>query len=67
MKVSTRGDYACRALLSLAMHADGTPTSVRDIAGEARRDLDDEAELALAHAQVEFGMVGDRRLLGEVS
>ena len=24
--------FACRALLSLAMHADGTPTSVRDIA-----------------------------------
>ena len=32
MKVSTRGDYACRALLSLAIHANGTPTSVRDIA-----------------------------------
>ncbi len=32
MKVSTRGDYACRALLSLALHAGGTPTSVRDIA-----------------------------------
>jgi len=32
VKVSTRGDYACRALLSLAMHADGSPTSVRDIA-----------------------------------
>jgi len=32
VKVSTRGDYACRALLSLALHADGTPTSVRDIA-----------------------------------
>ncbi|MCB0977522.1 MAG: Rrf2 family transcriptional regulator, partial [Acidimicrobiales bacterium] len=32
MKVSTRGDYACRALLSLVMHGDGTPTSVRDIA-----------------------------------
>ena len=32
MKVSTRGDYAARALLSLAMHADGSPTSVRDIA-----------------------------------
>ena len=33
MKVSTRGDYACRALLSLALHADaGHPTSVRDIA-----------------------------------
>ncbi len=33
MKVSTRGDYASRALLSLALHADGqSPTSVREIA-----------------------------------
>jgi Rrf2 family iron-sulfur cluster assembly transcriptional regulator len=33
MKVSTRGDYASRALLSLALHGGGTtPTSVRDIA-----------------------------------
>jgi Rrf2 family iron-sulfur cluster assembly transcriptional regulator len=33
VKVSTRGDYASRALLSLALHADATgPTSVRDIA-----------------------------------
>ena len=38
MKVSTRGDYASRALLSLALHATDpdsgavTPTSVRDIA-----------------------------------
>jgi Rrf2 family iron-sulfur cluster assembly transcriptional regulator len=38
VKVSTRGDYASRALLSLALHATqsgapgGTPTSVRDIA-----------------------------------
>lgn len=33
MKVSTRGDYASRALLSLALHgAETTPTSVRDIA-----------------------------------
>lgn len=33
MRVSTRGDYACRALLSLALHGDGDmPTSVRDIA-----------------------------------
>src|SRR3954464_14710534 len=33
VKVSTRGDYASRALLSLALHADGQgPTSVRDIA-----------------------------------
>lgn len=31
--MSTRGDYACRALLSLALHTDETgPTSVRDIA-----------------------------------
>ena len=33
MRVSTRGDYACRALLSLALHDQGVgPTSVRDIA-----------------------------------
>ncbi len=33
MKISTRGDYASRALLSLALRAgDGSPTSVRDIA-----------------------------------
>ena len=32
MKVSTRGDYASRALLSLALREDATPTSVRDIA-----------------------------------
>ena len=33
MRISTRGDYACRALLSLALHADEQgPTSVRDIA-----------------------------------
>jgi Rrf2 family protein len=33
MKVSTRGDYAARALVSLALHAEVSgPTSVRDIA-----------------------------------
>ncbi|MBM3659108.1 MAG: Rrf2 family transcriptional regulator [Actinobacteria bacterium] len=32
MKVSTRGDYAARALLSLALHGDDRPTSVKEIA-----------------------------------
>ena len=36
VRISTRGDYACRALLSLALREDPegapTPTSVRDIA-----------------------------------
>jgi Rrf2 family iron-sulfur cluster assembly transcriptional regulator len=33
VRVSTRGDYASRALLSLALHDAGTgPTSVRDLA-----------------------------------
>ncbi len=32
MRVSTRGDYAARALLSLALHTEQTPTSVREIA-----------------------------------
>ena len=35
MKVSTRGDYASRALLSLALHGDGqNPRSVREIADQ---------------------------------
>jgi Rrf2 family iron-sulfur cluster assembly transcriptional regulator len=32
MKVSTRGDYAARALLSLALHGLERPTSVKEIA-----------------------------------
>ena len=32
MKVSTRGDYAARALLSLALHGSERPTSVKEIA-----------------------------------
>ena len=33
VRVSTRGDYACRALLSLALHQEASgPTSVRDLA-----------------------------------
>lgn len=32
VKVSTRGDYAARALLSLALHESNRPTSVKEIA-----------------------------------
>ncbi len=32
MKVSTRGDYASRALLSLALHTEAGPQSAKDIA-----------------------------------
>ena len=32
VKVSTRGDYAARALLSLALHDSNRPTSVKEIA-----------------------------------
>ena len=32
VRVSTRGDYAVRALLSLALHASERPTSVKEIA-----------------------------------
>lgn len=32
MKVSTRGDYATRALLSMALHEDDRPTSVKEVA-----------------------------------
>jgi Rrf2 family iron-sulfur cluster assembly transcriptional regulator len=32
MKVSTRGDYAARALLSMALHGYDRPTSVKEIA-----------------------------------
>jgi Rrf2 family iron-sulfur cluster assembly transcriptional regulator len=32
VKVSTRGDYAARALLSLALHGNDRPTSVKEIA-----------------------------------
>src|SRR5438046_9855099 len=32
MRMSTRGDYAARALLSLALHGTDRPTSVKEIA-----------------------------------
>ncbi len=34
--MSTRGDYAARALLSLALHGTGRPTSVKEIAERTR-------------------------------
>src|SRR5260370_26333648 len=36
VKVSTRGDYAARALLSLALHGKDRPTSVKEIAEGGR-------------------------------
>jgi len=36
MKVSTRGDYAARALLSLTLHQADRPTSVKEIAERTR-------------------------------
>ena len=36
VKVSTRGDYAARALLSLALHGSERPTSVKEIAERTR-------------------------------
>lgn len=36
MKVSTRGDYAARALLSLALRGSELPTSVKEIAERTR-------------------------------
>ena len=37
MRVSTRGDYAARALLSLALHGSDRPTSVKEIAERTKR------------------------------
>ncbi|MCY1245399.1 hypothetical protein D9M72_585490 [compost metagenome] len=41
--------------------------AARRIAGKARRDLDCQAQFAVAHAPVEIGIVGDRILLDEVA
>ena len=50
MKVSTRGDYASRALLSLALHADGARASgSRDHVGQG------EGIQVLAHVLAHVG------------
>lgn len=37
MRLSTKAQYAVRAMVSLHLHSDGTPTSIKDIA--AREDI----------------------------
>ena len=48
MKVSTRGDYAARALLSLALHGDERPTSVKEIAERTGLPQPDLEQILLA-------------------
>ena len=65
MKVSTRGDYASRALLSLALHADAhgdTPTAVRDIA--ERTGLPQPYLEQILLAQKRAGLVRSKRGVG---
>ena len=63
MRVSTRGDYASRALLSLALHeGTGGPTSVRDLAERTGlpQPYLEQILLALKGA----GLVGSKRGVG---
>jgi Rrf2 family protein len=63
MRVSTRGDYASRALLSLAMHSEGqSPTSVRDIA--QRTDLPQPYLEQILLALKGAGLVRSKRGVG---
>ncbi|NNE73225.1 MAG: Rrf2 family transcriptional regulator [Acidimicrobiales bacterium] len=63
MRVSTRGDYASRALLSMALHSDGqTPTSVRDIA--ERTDLPQPYLEQILLALKGAGLVRSKRGVG---
>ena len=66
MKVSTRGDYASRALLSLALHGDNqTPRSVRAVADRTGlpRPYLEQILLALKGA----GLVRSKRGLAEAT
>jgi Rrf2 family protein len=60
--VSTRGDYACRALLSLALHDETGPTSVRDIAERTGLPQPDLEQILLALKGA--GLVRSKRGVG---
>ncbi len=62
MKVSTRGDYACRALLSLALHGLERPTSVKEIA--ERTDLPQPYLEQILLAAKGAGLVRSKRGVG---
>jgi Rrf2 family iron-sulfur cluster assembly transcriptional regulator len=62
MKVSTRGDYAARALLSLALHGEERPTSVKEIA--ARTNLPQPYLEQILLAVKGAGLVRSKRGVG---
>jgi Rrf2 family iron-sulfur cluster assembly transcriptional regulator len=62
VKVSTRGDYAARALLSLALHGDDRPTSVKEIA--ERTDLPQPYLEQILLAVKGAGLVRSKRGVG---
>ena len=63
MRVSTRGDYACRALLSMALHIEESPTqSVRDVA--ARTGLPQPYLEQILLARKGAGLVRSKRGVG---
>ncbi len=62
MKVSTRGDYAARALLSLALHGSDRPTSVKEIA--ERTDLPQPYLEQILLAVKGAGLVRSKRGVG---
>jgi len=62
VKVSTRGDYAARALLSLALHGEERPTSVKEIA--ERTDLPQPYLEQILLAVKGAGLVRSKRGVG---
>src|ERR1035437_1971186 len=63
MRVSTRGDYASRALLSLALRDNlTTPTSVRDLA--ERTELPQPYLEQILHSMKGVGLVRSKRGVG---